>query len=145
MLLEKSSAGDSQRRHLCRLTTSKQDGCMTPARAPLEGHVTFTNRMLRTTAAFDMRYERSGTLQAMQRDLRRTIEPYRNDAGAGANGGIPIHLAIAPGPGTEPPWHTCIQSDRDGTRQADLPAVRMATQHEIETGMRGLPVDFRRV
>ena len=38
-----------------------------------------------------------------------------------------------------------FEQDRNAAGQADLPAVRMSAQHQGETGVRGLPVDFRSV
>ena len=35
-----------------------------------------------------------------------------------------------------------FEQDRNAARQADLPAVRMSAQHQVEAGVRGLPVDF---
>jgi hypothetical protein len=38
-----------------------------------------------------------------------------------------------------------FEQDRNAAGQADLPAVRMSAQHQGETSVRGLPVDFRSV
>ena len=35
-----------------------------------------------------------------------------------------------------------FEQDRNAARQANLPAVRMSAQHQVEAGVRGLPVDF---
>src|ERR1700722_20673110 len=35
-----------------------------------------------------------------------------------------------------------FEQDRNAARQANLPAVRMSAQHQVEAGARGLPVDF---
>ena len=36
-----------------------------------------------------------------------------------------------------------FEQDRNATGQTDLPAVGMSAQHQRETSVRGLPVDFR--
>src|SRR5271166_5472690 len=38
-----------------------------------------------------------------------------------------------------------FKEDRNPAGQANLPTVRMSAQHQVKTGVGGLPVDFRSV
>ena len=43
------------------------------------------------------------------------------------------------------PWQNRIKRDRDRPRQTDLTPMGMAAQKQIETGVCGLAIDFRRM
>ena len=38
-----------------------------------------------------------------------------------------------------------FKQDRNATRQANLPTMRMSAQHQVEAGVGGLPINFRSV
>src|SRR6266511_6429522 len=87
----------------------------------------------------------SGVLQVMQGYFRETIEPHGNDDRSGADRGIPNHVMILPRSRAHVPRQDRIQSDRDGTGEADLASVGMTAQQQIEIGMGSLAVDLRRM
>src|SRR6478672_1631143 len=52
---------------------------------------------------------------------------------------------IFPSAGAHGAWQDRIKRDRDAARKADLAAMGMAAQQDIEGGMGSLPIHFRRV
>ena len=54
-------------------------------------------------------------------------------------------MVVAPGTATESARAVGVGHQRDAARQADLTAVGMSAQHQIETGVGGQPVGFRRM
>ncbi len=83
--------------------------------------------------------------QLDQRHLRQAINPHRRDRCAHADRGVTSHAVMAPQPGAQTPRQFRAQRDRDGARQTDLAAMGMPAQHQVEAGMRSLPIDLRRV
>jgi hypothetical protein len=59
-------------------------------------------------------------LQTMQRNLWRTIEPYRNDGRACSDRPIPSHLTILPWTRAHIAWQNRIKGNRDASRTEDL-------------------------
>ena len=85
------------------------------------------------------------TPKNVQGHLRWAVEAYRQDAGADADRGVPVHAAIRPRPGAHPARQHRFQLDRDGAGQTELPSMRMPAEHEGKAGFGGLAIDFRRV
>ena len=81
----------------------------------------------------------------MQRDLRRAVEPYGNNGRSGAHRGVSCHPLVGPRSGAEMAGQLRTQRKREAARQADLTAMGMSTQHQVELSMCGLTVDLRRV
>ncbi|MGB3022563.1 MAG: hypothetical protein WBB50_10630, partial [Methyloceanibacter sp.] len=82
-------------------------------------------------------------MKMMQRDLGRTVEPDRHDARARSNRSVAGHAVMLPCPRTHVPRQDAIEGDGYASGQADLAAMGMAGEEEIEIGMCRLPVDFR--
>ena len=85
----------------------------------------------------------SRPFQLVERDLGRAIEAYSNDASAGAYGRICLQVSVFPGTCAHVAWKHRIEREGDAAGQADLAPVCMTAQHDVETGMRSLPVYFR--
>src|SRR6266566_744750 len=86
---------------------------------------------------------RSHALEVMQRNLRKTINPHRNDGGPDADRGVARHLAVLPGARAHTPRQNRGECDGDRAGQADLTPVGMAAEQQIEADMRRLAIDFR--
>lgn len=78
----------------------------------------------------------------VQGDLRGAIETQVDNAGTGTGRGVTLQVLIDPGTATEVPRTTGIAHHRHPTRQADLAAMGVATQHEIKSGMRRVAVNL---
>src|SRR5262249_20468668 len=85
------------------------------------------------------------TPQAMQCDLRKAIDTHCHDRGSDAYRGVTGHLVICPRARSELAWQNRVERDRNRSGETNLPAVGVATQHQIEASMRRLPINFRRV
>jgi len=81
----------------------------------------------------------------MQGNFGRAIEPRGDDGRPDTDRGVSDHVAVSPQPRTHPPRQRRIQSDWDRTWQADLPAVRVPAEQQIEIGMRCLTIDLGRM
>jgi len=81
----------------------------------------------------------------MDGDLRGTIKPGRYDRAARPHRRVTRHVVILPGACAKPPRQYGIQADRDMTRKADLAAMCVTAEHQIELGMGGLLINLWRV
>ena len=81
----------------------------------------------------------------MQGNFRRAVDADRDDARSDADRGVPNHVVILPQPGSHPPRQFRIEGDRDGAGQADLAAMRVAAQQQVEIGVSRLAIDLGRV
>jgi len=79
----------------------------------------------------------------VQRDLRRTVEPDIDDAGTATCRRVSLHRAVLPRATAKAPRQSGIERERDPAGQTDLPAMRVATQHQIKAGSRCGGIDFR--
>ena len=77
----------------------------------------------------------------MQRDLGRTVEPDIDNAGTGTGGGIPLQSLILPGATAERAGAAGVAHQGQTARQADLPAMGMPAEHQVEIGMCSMLVD----
>src|SRR5262249_54932740 len=83
--------------------------------------------------------------QAVQGDFRRTVEAHRHHRRSGADRRVAGHAPMAPRAGAEPPRHRRLERDRNSARQANLAAVGVAAQQQIESGLGRLAKDLRRM
>ena len=81
----------------------------------------------------------------MKGDLRWTIKADGHHGRAGADRGVTGHVSVFPSARAERSRQNGIECDGDAAGQANLPSVRVPAQEQIESGMRGLPVYFRRM
>ena len=81
--------------------------------------------------------------QSMQCDFRRAVETHRKNAGADPGRGVAGHVVVGPGSGPHASRQDRIEDDRNGAGQADLTPMGVPAEHQIEPGMRGLPIDLR--
>src|SRR4051794_37211020 len=81
----------------------------------------------------------------MQRDLRQAIKADWYDTRADTARGVAGHPAIGPRPRDDPSRHHAAANYRHATGQADLATMSMAAEHQVETRMRRLPIDLRRM
>src|SRR3984893_302434 len=85
------------------------------------------------------------TAQGMQGNLRPAVDANGDDARPDADRGVPDHVAIPPQPRSHPPRQLRVEGDRDGAGQADLAAMRVTAQYQVEIGVRRLAIDLGRV
>jgi len=84
-------------------------------------------------------------MKVMQRDFWRAVEAHRNDGRSRAHRRVADQLTIFPSAGAHRTRQDRIECDRDSPRKADLAAMGMAAQEEIEVGTGSLPLYFWRV
>src|SRR4029079_5485701 len=84
-------------------------------------------------------------MKVMQRDFWRAVEAHRNDGRSRAHRRVADQLTIFPSAGAHRTRQDRIESDRDSPGKADLAAMGMAAQEEIEVGTGSLPIYFWRV
>jgi hypothetical protein len=84
-------------------------------------------------------------MQAMQRDLRRAIEAGRHDGDACAGRRVANHPVMIETAVPHRAGQHAVERDRNAAGQADLAAMRVAGEQDVEISVRGLPVDLRRV
>src|ERR1700687_1945303 len=87
----------------------------------------------------------SAATKAVQGDLGWTVEAYGHDARSSTHRRVADHVVMLPGPSPHPSRQRRPERDRDPSRQADLAAVGMAAQHQIEIGVGRLAINFRGV
>ncbi len=78
----------------------------------------------------------------MKGNLRKAVDPSRDDGRPDADRGVSYHVAILPQPRSHPARQFRIEGDRDGAGQADLAAMGVPAQQQIEIGMSRLAVDL---
>src|ERR1700676_1025353 len=85
----------------------------------------------------------SAAPKAMQGDFRRTVQAHRNDARSSTHRGVANHVVILPGSRPHSSWQHRLQFDRNGSRETELPTVRVTAQQQIEISVSSLAIDFR--
>ncbi len=84
-------------------------------------------------------------MEVVQHHFRRAVEAYADDAGAGAGRGVGLHGVVLPGARAHVAGAIRIQGEGDTARQADLAAVGVAAEHQVEARVGRLAVDLRGV
>src|SRR4029077_6630035 len=84
-------------------------------------------------------------VQVMQRDLRRAIEARRHDGDACAGRRVADHPVMIETAVPNRAGEHAVERDRNAAGQADLAAMGVAGEQDVEISVRGLPVDLRRV
>src|SRR5262249_24474713 len=104
------------------------------AKGPPTRIVHGTGHPVRHLARYALARARSAAMKVVQGNFRETIDPDWNDGGSDANRGITCHLSMLPRTGTHVPRQNGIESDGDGTGQADLAAMGMTAQQQVKAG-----------
>ncbi len=81
-------------------------------------------------------------LQIVQRDLGRAIEPHGHDGRSRADGRVSVHCMVPPGARAQSPGQDRIERYGNAAGQADLPAMGVTAQEQVEAGMSSLAVDL---
>lgn len=84
----------------------------------------------------------SGLTEMVYSHFGLAVETHVDNRGPSTNRGIAQELVVLPGAGAQLARTAGIARDRASAGQADLPAVGMTTQHDIETGMCCMTIDF---
>src|SRR6476660_1268402 len=95
--------------------------------------------------AYSRQSSRSDAFEVMQGNFGKTIKADRNGSASHSNRGVANHIAILPWPRAHMPRQNRTKRDRNRTGQANLTAVGMATEKDIEASMCGLAVNFGRM
>ena len=78
----------------------------------------------------------------MHGHFRRAVEAGGDAAGTGAAGGVAVESVVGPGAGELGGRATSVADEGDAAGQADLSAVGVAGEHEVETVVERLVVDL---
>jgi len=85
------------------------------------------------------------TQQPMQGDLRQAVDPHGHNRGSNTGRRVSGHIMIFPRARSEAARQNRTEREGDRARQTNLPAMGVAAQQQIETGMGRLPINFWRV
>lgn len=79
----------------------------------------------------------------MNCDLGRAVKTGRHDGAAYTHRGVALHIMVAPGTCPEAAGQHRIEAQRYSAREANLSAVSMPAEQQIELGMCSLLVHLR--